>query len=527
MTQSFRRLTGALALSSAGLALAAAPLAAQAAPAKSACDIDQNKPGSLAVAVLNITRVQASTDTAAKYKALRDVIGRVTADANAAKQNPVGQAYTLAQAGMLLSQDVRLANSATRADLGLAGNPTQPADLLKFVDSTLTVVEQAKPNCAPQVQELRQFAWGQTINAGLQALNAQKGDSAAYYAERSLVVYKNSPLPYYVLANTAQLKNDAATAGRYWPRVAELAANDTSTQGRDLRNAALANIAINAVNAVQGAPAADKPARAREAAAAIRAAVAAAPNSPDAPRLQASLAQMLTLAGDTASLGAVYADQLANPAKYDDLALTNAGVIASQANKPEDAARLFAAALEKNPLQRDALNNLAATDLALKRFADVVAVAQRLVAVDPANPDNQLFIAYGYQGLANAAKTPAAKKALTDSLLKYNKLSQEMPVKVTFTEFTRGDTRAVLGMNVEAVKPTSSSTTGGRAGARPAAAASGAPRTYNFTVEFLDKNGAVVDTQQVSVGPVAPGQSKAQRVESSKGGVVAFRYRMA
>jgi hypothetical protein len=37
----------------------------------------------------------------------------------------------------------------------------------------------------------------------------------------------------------------------------------------------------------------------------------------------------------------------------------------------------------------------------------------------------------------------------------------------------------------------------------------------------------VIDTQQVSVGPVAPGQSKATRVESAKPGVVAFRYRMS
>ena len=39
-----------------------------------------------------------------RVKALRDVMGRVTADANAAKQNPVGQAFTLAQAGTLLAQ---------------------------------------------------------------------------------------------------------------------------------------------------------------------------------------------------------------------------------------------------------------------------------------------------------------------------------------------------------------------------------------------------------------------------------------
>ena len=525
MSRSLRRLGGALALTAAP----AAPLAAQA--AAPACDIDQNKPSTLSFATLGITRVQASTDTAAKHKTLRDVISRVTADANAQKQNPVGHAYTLAQAGMLLAQDVRLANAATRADLGLAGAPAQPADLLKFVDSTLTVVETAKPNCAAAAKQLREFAWGQTINAGLQALNAQKADSAAYYAERSLVVYKGSALPYYVLANTAQQRGDAATAGRYWPRVAELAAADTSAQGRELRSAALANVAFNAVNAANAAAAGDKAARGREAADAVRAALAGAPNSPDAPRLQAALAQMLTLAGDKAALSGVYADQLANPAKYDDLALTNAGVIASQAGNTADAARLYEAALQKNAFQRDALNNLAASYLSLKRFADVIPVAQRLMAVDPANPDNPLFVAFGYQGLMNGAKANSpAQKSYADSLIKYNKLSTEMPLRVSFTEFTRGESRAVLGMTVEAVRPTprAAAAAGARAGTRAgAAAAAAAPKSYTLTFEFLDRAGAVIDTQQVSVGPVAPGQTKAQRVESAKGGVAGFRYKVS
>lgn len=527
MTRSFR-LSGVLAAMSA-LATTATVAAAQQKPAAGGpptCDVDQNKPGSLGLAVLSITGVQNSADTAAKYKTLRGAVKRVTDDANAAKQNPVGTAFTLGQAFTLFAQDVRLANAATRADLGFASNPTAPADLLKLVDSTMTVVETAKPNCAPLASQLREAAWVQTTNAALQALNAQQYDSAAKLADRGLVVYKKSPLSYYVLATTAQQKGDNARAAQYWPRVIETTANDTAQQSRELRSAALQNLAIIAANGVQGAPAAEKPARAKQAADAIRAFLAANPTSPDAPRMQATLAQMITLTGDKAALGAVYADQLANPAKYDDLALTNAGVIASQANNAADAAKLFEAALAKNPMQRDALNNLTASYYTLKQYQAMIPVAQRLIAVDPANPDNPLFLAFAYKGLYDAAKTPAQKRAYSDSLVKYNRMSQAMPVKVTFTEFTRGDTRAVLGMHVEALKPGAGTTT--RTGAtRTAAAAAGAPKTYAFTVEFLDKSGAVVDTQQVSVGPVAPGQSKATRVESAKGGVVAFRYKMA
>ena len=523
----YLRLPGALsAVAVAGAALSAAPAAAQqpAAPAAATCDVDQNKPGSLGLAVLAISRVQSSTDTAAKYKAVREAVKRVSEDGNAVKQNPTGTAFTLAQAYATLAQDVRLANAATRADVGLGGTATERVDLLKLVDSTLTVVEQAKPGCAQQTDQLRQFAWLGTTNAALAALNAQQPDSAARLAERALVVYKKNALPYYVLGTVAQQKGDAARAAQYWPQVVANTANDTTAQARELRAAAQFNLAAGLVAQVDAATGDAQKAKAREAAAAARAFVTANPTHPDVGRMQAQLARLLSLSGDKAGVSAVYAEMLREPAKYDDLALTNAGVIASQAQAHADAAKLFDAALAKNAYQRDALNNLTATYLELKRFDAMIPVARRLVAVDPANPDNQLFLALAYQGLMNAAKAPAQKKAFADSLVKYNQASQSMPVKVTFNEFTRGESRAVLGMNVEAVKPTAAASGAAR---RTAAAAGGATKSYAFTVEFLDRSGAVVDTQQVSVGPVAPGQSKTAKVESAKAGVVAFRYRMA
>lgn len=500
-----------------------------------ACDVNQSNPGSLGIAFLGIQGAAGLTDTAAKLKALRGAVARVSNDASAAKQNPTGTAYTLAQALSIMSSDLRLATSATRGDLGYTTNASQPADLLQQVDSLATVVETAKPNCAATMTQIRQNAWVTPVNASLAALNAQKPDSAQRLAERALIVYKGSPLPYYVLANVAQNKNDAAAASRYWPRVAELAANDTSSQGRDLRSAALENIALNAANTAQSAPADQKAARAKEADTAISTFLAAFPNSPDAPRVQNLRAQMAQLTGDKSALSSVYADQLANPGKYDDLALTNAGVIASQAGNKDDAAKLFSAALDKNPYQRDALNNLTATYYQQQKWPQMIPVAQRLVAIDPANPDNYLFLAYAYQGLAKGAPVGPQKKAATDSLVKYSKLTDEMPVKVTFTEFTRGETHSVIGMNVEARKAGGAASTTTAAGSRaraaarpaPAAAAGGAPKSYTFAVEFLDRSGAVVDTQNVTVGPLAVGDSKATRVETAKGGVAGFRYRLA
>jgi tetratricopeptide (TPR) repeat protein len=475
MNRSLRRAVPFLGAPALALLAIAAPVGAQQqAAAAATCDVDQNKPGSLAQAVFTITRVQASTDTAAKNKALREVIGKVSGDAKAAKENPVGTAFTLAQAYTMLAQDVRLANNATRADLGLAGSG--PVDLLRLVDSTVKVVEAAKPGCAENALQVRQFAWRNVINAALTNLNEQKLDSAEYYATRAAIVVPESPFSSHILGSVAMNKKNFAAADQHFTKVLAQTANDTTM--KDLRVAAEQNI--------QNA--------------------------------RFSQAVTLTEAGN-------YDAIVADAAKFGDLALTQAGVSASQANKHEAAAKLFAAALEQNGLQRDALNNLAATYMQLKQYEPMLPIAQRLIAIDPANPDNYLFIAIAYQGIANASKNPAQKKALTDSLLKYNRLSSEMPVKVTYTEFTRGESKSSVGMNVENLAKAAAAPA--RAGARPAAAATAAaPKTYSIRVEFLDKAGAVIDAQDVSVGPVAPGETKPVKVEAAKPGIQAVRYKV-
>jgi tetratricopeptide (TPR) repeat protein len=295
------------------------------------------------------------------------------------------------------------------------------------------------------------------------------------------------------------------------------------------------NIAGVKAQAAEAATGEQQKTLAREAAASLQAFLTAAPGTPDAGRAQQVLARMLMLTGDKAAVRGTYADHLASPDKYSDLALTQAGVTASQVQDTASAAKLFEAALAQNPYSRDALNNLSATYYSLKQFDKIVPIARRLIAVDPSNGDNYAFLSLAYNGLAGSAAA-GAKKALNDSAFKYYTQSEQLPVKVTFNEFTRGENRAVVGMQVEAKAPTESAQpatpaprAGARPGARPAAAAAAkpapaAPKTYNVRLEFLDKNGNVVDTQTQSVGPVAPGERKDVKFETTKPGVAAFRY---
>lgn len=522
MNRSFRHAVPMLGVLAPALVAISAPAAAQQAKPAAAptCDVDQNKPASLAQAVFTVTRVQSTTDTAAKHKALREVIGKVSGDAKAAKDNPIGTAFTLAQAYSILAQDVGLANGATRAGLGLSGS--EPVDLLKLVDEQVKIVEAAKPACAENVAQLRQFAWLNTMNAALNALNAQKMDSAAFYAQRSLIAYDKSPLAYYVLSTAAQSKGDLKTAAGYWPQILKATEGDTSQTAKELRTSTMYNMAATASQEAETLQGDAQKTRAREAAQAVKTFLDAYPQYPDAPRLQATLARMLTLSGDTQAVSSVYQSMLADPSKHSDLALTQAGVIASQAGKHEDAAKLFAAALDQSRYQRDALNNLAATYMQLKQYEPMLPIAQRLLEVDPANPDNYLFVALAYQGLSSASKNPKVKAALTDSLLKYNKMGNDMPVKVSFTEFTRGDTKSTLVMTVEGVAQTAS----GAKTAAGAKAAAAAPKSYTLHFEFLDKAGTVLDTQDVTVGTLGAGQKKPSKVEIAKPGVAAFRYKL-
>ena len=532
MSRSFRRAAGLVVVAGAGVAAPAGAQQQAATPAPATCTIDQNKPGSLGKALFTVQRVQNLPDTTAKMKALREAAAAIYADGGAAKSNPNGTALSLAQIQALLAQDLALVQNGTRGAMGLPGDATAKADLLAQLDSNVRIIEQVSPACAEVATQLRQLAWMGPMNAALAAFNGAKADEAGVYAERAAFIYPNSPLPHYILSGVAQQKGDMAAAERHWTTLVQVAEKDTAQQSRDLRASAMYNLAATAAERAQSAQGDAQKQAAGVAVERGRAYLAAYPAHQDAARMQGLLASMLTITGDKAGLKATYAPMLAEPAKYGDLALTQAGVTASQAGNQEDAATLFAAALAQNPLQRDALNNLASTNMALKKFDAMLAPAKRLTEVDPGNPDAFLMTAIAYQGMAQAAKTPALKKTYTDSLIKYNELSTSMPYKVTYSEFSRGAEKTVVAYAVEHVKPQAAQGAAARpaargAAARPAArAGAAAPKSFTMKVEFLDKGGAVVDTQSATVGPLAPGESKPVRVETPKP-AVAVRYTIA
>ena len=98
-------------------------------------------------------------------------------------------------------------------------------------------------------------------------------------------------------------------------------------------------------------------------------------------RAQSAIATAQLKWGDVAAARRLFDEMLANPDKYTDLNLLEAGVGAARAAKGAMAAQLFEAGLKKNPYSRDGLFNLATvyTDSAVGKPQEIPqAILKRL-----------------------------------------------------------------------------------------------------------------------------------------------------
>lgn len=462
-----------------------------------ACEIRET--GDIAKATFTLTRARGDQNPQQATKHLRDALK--TLNNRPERMDAVGRNFVLGQVYVEWAKQAAPTYRMNRADVGLSGEGQ--IDLLAAADSAFRAVEQAKPECRAEVAQYRQQQpWLDLINAGVNALNADQLDSAEALVRRSMVLYEESPYTYHLLASIEQNRSNYSRAIELRKRAIQTAGDDTLYT--EVRNASLLNLGLLAANQTNELEGEQQKALAVEAANAMRTFLRDAPQDDNAPVAQQTLARMLVLTGDTTNVRSIYAAQLASPMEFSDLALVNAGVIAAQADQAADAAALFDAALKKNPNYRDALYNLAASLYAMDRHQEMLPVVRRLVAVDPSNPDNWRLYAFAFQGMSKTAASEQAKRAQTDSLVKYYEMSEKMPVRVSFSQFTRGDGRATLAGNVEN--------------------RGGAARTYQLRVEFLDQAGNVVSTEVANVGPVAPKESGRFSITVQSPNVVAFRY---
>ena len=493
-----------------GFALTAAVLAPRSAAAQDApgpsCSIEEGSPKEVAQAYLRLNGAAGATTKDAKLKALREALKQASTNIERG-QNVPGRNYIMAKAYTMVLADSLLPVVTTRGDLGLVGGAsTDRVDLVVAIDSLLDSVEQASPDCVAEAEMYRQNqTWLNMLNGAIAAVDRNQLDSAEMLASRTLILHDRNPYGYQVLASIAARRGDVPKQIEMWKKVIEVAATDTAA--KEVYTQAsyyLGNIYAEQAQAASGE---EQTRLAREAQKLYRGYLEAMGDTvtPDLSLVRGNLSVVLSMAGDTAEIPKLYAPLLASPDKYSAADYLAAGDMAARLNRSADAVRLYESVIKQNPRDRKALFNLAASYYAEKQYEKMIPVVQQLVAIDPSYGENWKLIGYAYAMLQSQEKDPARKKQLTDSILKYQKVSDEMTTVVEVGDFAvQGEKATLVGTITN----------------RDAKAT----KNYTIKVEFLDKAGTVLATKEAAVAGVAPNTAKEFRVEVEQPGVVAFRY---
>lgn len=519
------------------LALIAALPVAIAAQAPQACEVDEGKPSQVARATLAVQMASGASDPAAAGKQLSSAVKMLT-DKGDQMSNQVGRHFVLGKALVLWSMQPNVSLVTARGPLGFATDPQGTIDLAVAIDSSFKVVEAAHPECISETSKWRgQKGWIDLVNIAIERMNADDVDSARVMARRAMVLNPFAPYGYVVLANVQQKGGSAAEAFRLYRQAADVAARDTSYH--EIRLQSLMYLGSLAADSAEvAADAAARKPYVDLARSAFEEILKDKEPGDMASIARAGLCRVAIATGDTAQLRAAYQGPLAAPADFSYLDLMNAGVCMARAEMVADAATLFRGAYEKNPYHRDALSNLAIMYLRQDDYDRALPLAVRLEGVEPNNPENLQLMVLSYAGIAKrssdlrragspptgakAGARPAAgarrltqaqidslfrvEQAYTDSAVKANERREALKFKVALSDFSASAEKSTVAGSV------TNNTT------------AAAPVTV--TIEFLDRDGNVIQTKSQDLGSVEPNATSRFSVTVNPGtNIAAFRYK--
>jgi tetratricopeptide (TPR) repeat protein len=538
----------------------AAAAGAQAAGAQD-CNVDENN-GGLSMAVFALMAAQQPGTAPAEVKRqLSTAIGRMFVDpqqvARDNAKNPAGRAFVLGKIYMMYLSQEGQPVITSRGQLGFKYDTATKVDLSVGIDSAFKVVEAAVPQCAPLTAQWRQQqGWVFLVQKAMDYANNNKVDSADIVAQQALRISPTAPYSHLVLGNVAaQRMQNMAAIDQYKQALAE-AEKDTIFQ--DVRRTILYTLGNFANDAgTMDTVAANKKTYLTEAKNAFEA-LAKDPGKNYGDAARQGLTSVLRALGDTTAIKNACGPQVANPANFPFLSLIQCGVTLSEIDDAANAQKLFDAAAAMNPYHRDGLYNAALTQIraaervtdhadanppdqvadAASRLEKVIPTIDKLVAVDPNNPDDLRLYVHVYNGIRkyqvmknkafgdSANKLTASKKAadiahrkqLIDSAAKWGPMQQaslnklvdwntkadSMPMKVEFTEFTPGATKTTLSGDI--INRTDKE------------------QSYTLNVEFLDKTGKVVGTGKATVDKVRPNGRGNFSLASTVADIAAFKY---
>jgi tetratricopeptide (TPR) repeat protein len=513
----------------------------QTAAAQQQCEIDENS-GGLGMPVFALMAAsQQGIAQAEQSKKLAEAIGRMfPGDAKREEQdnakNPVGRAYVLGRIYMTYLSQPDMPVVTTRGKLGYKTNPEGLVDLSVSIDSTFRLVEEKMPQCATLMSQWRQQAgWVKLVQQAMDLANQNKIDSAEMVANQALRISPTAPYSRLVLGNVAAQRSKNMEAIQHYK--AALAEAEKDTVFAEVRRTILYTLGTFANDAGQlDTVPANKKAFFTEALDAFNA-LGKDPGRQYGDVASQGRTAVLRAMGDTAAIRAACAPQVANPAGAKFVELIQCGVTLAEINDIGGSIKLFEAAAAQNPFHRDALYNLARQQMVSGEHQKAIATTDRLVSIDPSNPENLKLYTFAYNSLRNqyraaadsigrvvnalprttanqarrtamtneAIRLDSVIKAMTNLTVDWNTKAMDMPVQVLFGEFTPTADKATLGGEIRN--------------------RSDSEKTYTLNVEFLDKSGAVVGTGTATVEKVPAKGSGRFNITATAPGIIAFRYK--
>ncbi len=481
------------------LVVASRPAHAQAAE----CSVDTYQPAQLAQAGLTIQRAAAASTPADASKALRDAM-KFLQDEKKLAANPLGTGFLRAQIYILWLHQEGGSEVMTNEALNAPGVKTASVDLIVAADSLFKLVEAQGPGCVEQTQQWRQSKpWTDRLNKAYQFLGADAVDSAEYYLKRSAMLNAKSAFTHNAYAQIADKRGDKDGLLSHLKMAIEMAAADTSLA--DTRRQMMFQYAANAQQHALAGGAARKNELLKEAVDTFLELLKQQPEGKEAAYSFSAVAEIVGLTQDTARGRAILAPMVADATPYNDLTLLLAADMARMLSRNDDAMAMYAGALKKNPNVRDASYFLAFMYYEKKDFAKMLPLTQKLIEIDPSNPDNYLLHAEALKLAALAEKDAPKKAQLIKDAEAAAKLEAAMLHKLLVTQFERREAGALLAGNIE---------NRGKAA-----------KSYSLTMDFVDASGAVIESVTAEVAAVAPGKTGDFKLEPTKAGIVAYKYR--
>jgi hypothetical protein len=470
------------------------------------CNIDYGSNDQIQKAYNAVTLLQLSSgkpdDARKKIKA---AIGPLAAKTDFGKDQ-VARNAVLGQALVAWFDTPGSPAVAPAADLGYPASNAGQVDVLAAADSAFTTVESAHPECVEQISIYRQQPWAHLINQIGPLMNGKKDDSAQMVLDDAIKIYPASPYDYYFQGQISQRKKDWPGAATAFTKAVDLAtpdmvAKDTSVKAvREFSEFSAAYAQLQAAQAMSGD---QQKEGMKKAADLYRGYIKDYPTGENIQPAQAGLTLALKASGDTASIAALWKDMAANPTKYSDAQLFDAGTQAFSAQQYQTAVQLMEDGQKSNPYLRAGLFNLANAYWKNNQFDKMQVVSDTLTKVDPDNPDNYQLLAIAFQGMEKGVTDPKQKKALADSVNVYVTAADKLPVHITFNQFMHDGTKFTLAGTMQNAETK--------------------PITAAMTVKFVDKTGAVVTTQATSL-QLAPNESKPFTMTADSDKIAAYRY---